>query len=42
LLALALFVGVVLLFGLWARRYLVSRYRLQLDLTASRRASGFR
>jgi len=42
LLALALFVGVVLLFGMWARRYLVSRYRLQLDPAASRSASGFR
>ena len=42
LLALALFVGVVLLFGMWARRYLVSRYRLQLDPAVSRSASGFR
>ncbi len=42
LLALALFVGVVLLFGMWARRYLVSRYRLQLEPAASRNASGFR
>ena len=40
LLALALFVGVVLLFGMWARRYLVSRYRLQLDPAASRNTSG--
>ena len=40
LLALALFVGVVLLFGMWARRYLVSRYRLQLDTAASRNTSG--
>ena len=32
LLGLALFVGAVLLFGLWARRYLVSRYRLQLGM----------
>jgi hypothetical protein len=40
LLALALFVGVVLLFGMWARRYLVSRYRLQLGPTASRSSSG--
>lgn len=36
LLALALFVGAVLLFGLWARRYLVSRYRLQLETAAPR------
>jgi hypothetical protein len=42
LLAVALFVGVVLLFGMWARRYLVSRYRLQLDPAVSRSASGFR
>ena len=40
LLALALFVGVVLLLGMWARRYLVRRYRLQLDPAASRGASG--
>ena len=40
LLALALFVGVVLLLGMWARRYLVSRYRLQLDPAAPRNASG--
>ena len=40
LLALALFVGVVLLLGVWARRYLVTRYRLQLDPGASRSASG--
>jgi hypothetical protein len=39
LLALALFVGVVLLLGMWARRRLVSRYRLQLDPAASRTAS---
>ena len=32
LLELALFVGAVLLFGMWARRYLVSRYRLHLDI----------
>jgi hypothetical protein len=42
LLALALFVGMVLLFGMWARRYLVSRYRLQLEPAAARNASGFR
>lgn len=36
LLALALFVAVVLTFGMWARRYLVSRYRLQLSSTTSR------
>jgi hypothetical protein len=36
LLALALFVAGVLTFGMWARRYLVSRYRLQLSSTASR------
>src|SRR5262245_10100496 len=40
LLALALFVGVVLLLGMWARRCLVSRYRLRLDLAASRGTSG--
>jgi hypothetical protein len=40
LLALALFVAVVLTFGIWARRYLVSRYRLQLSSTASRTSSG--
>ncbi len=40
LLALALFVGVVLLLGMWVRRCLVSRYRLQLDPAASRSASG--
>jgi hypothetical protein len=40
LLALALFVGVVLLFGLWARRYLVGRYRLQVEPAASRGSSG--
>lgn len=40
LLALALFVGVVLVLGMWARRYLVSRYRLQLDPGASRSVSG--
>lgn len=36
LLALALFVVAVLLFGLWARRYLVSRYRLHLEMAAPR------
>jgi hypothetical protein len=36
LLALALFVAVVLLFGMWIRRYLVARYRLQLDPAATR------
>jgi hypothetical protein len=41
LLALAVFVGVVLLLGMWVRRYLVSRYRLQLEPAASRSASGF-
>jgi hypothetical protein len=40
LLALTLFVGVVLLLGMWARRCLVSRYRLRLDPAASRSASG--
>jgi len=40
LLALALFVGVVLLLGMWARRYLVRRYRLQVDPASSRGASG--
>ena len=42
LLALALFVGVVLAIGMWIRRYLVKRYRLQLDPAASRSASGLR
>lgn len=41
LLGLALFVGAVLLFGMWARRYLVSRYRLQLGMAAPRSSSGF-
>ncbi|HET9865773.1 MAG TPA: hypothetical protein VFQ06_00670 [Nitrospira sp.] len=40
LLGLALFVGVVLLFGMWARRYLVSRYRLQIGPADSRSSSG--
>jgi hypothetical protein len=40
LLALALFVGVVLVLGMWARRYLVRRYRLQLNSAESRSASG--
>jgi len=40
LLALALFVVAVLLFGMWIRRYLVNRYRLQLEPAASRGASG--
>ena len=40
LLGLALFVGAVLLLGMWSRRYLVSRYRLQLDPAASRKGSG--
>jgi hypothetical protein len=42
LLALALLVGVVLLLGMWARRYLVRRYRLQLDPAESGSASGLR
>jgi hypothetical protein len=37
---LTLFVGVVLLFGMWARRYLVSRYRLQIGPADSRSSSG--
>jgi hypothetical protein len=40
LLALALFVVAVLLFGMFARRYLVNRYRLQLDPAGSQGASG--
>ena len=40
LLGLALFVGAVLLFGMWTRRYLVSRYRLQLGMAAPRNSSG--
>ncbi len=39
LFGLALFVGAVLLFGLLARRYLVSRYRLQLGLAGPRSSS---
>lgn len=40
LLGLALYVGAVLLFGMWARRYLVSRYRLQLNLAEPRGSIG--
>jgi hypothetical protein len=40
LVGLGLFVGAVLLFGWWFRRYLVGRYRLQLELTAARSSSG--
>ena len=40
LLALALFAAAVLLLGMWVRRYLVSRYRLQLDPAASQSTSG--
>ncbi|HEU5201664.1 MAG TPA: hypothetical protein VFT92_02630, partial [Nitrospira sp.] len=40
LVGLALFVGAVLLIGMWARRYLVSRYRLQLGMAGSRSSSG--
>ena len=40
LLALALFVVAVLLVGMWIRRYLVSRYRLQLEPPVPRSASG--
>ncbi len=40
LLGLALFVGTVLLFGMWARRYLVNRYRIQLGMAAPRGSSG--
>jgi hypothetical protein len=36
LLGLALFVVAVLLFGVWVRRVLVSRYRLQLDMATPR------
>jgi len=36
LLGLVLFVGAVLLSGMWARRYLVARYRLHLSAVASR------
>lgn len=36
LLGLVLFVGAVLLSGMWARRYLVTRYRLHLSAAASR------
>lgn len=36
LLGVAVFVGAVLVFGLWARGYLVTRYRLQLDLAGPR------
>ncbi len=40
LLGLALYVGAVLLFGMWARRYLVSRYRLQLNLAEPQGSIG--
>ncbi|HET9845915.1 MAG TPA: hypothetical protein VFQ02_09190 [Nitrospira sp.] len=40
LLGLALFVVAVLLFGMWARRFLVSRYRLQIGPADSRGSSG--
>lgn len=40
LLGLALFVVAVLLFGMWIRRYLVNRYRLQLEPAAPGSASG--
>ena len=40
LFGLAFFVGAVLLFGMWARRYLVARYRLQLDLAEPRGSMG--
>jgi hypothetical protein len=40
LLGLALFVGAVLLLGMWARRYLVSRYRVQLGMAGPRSSSG--
>ena len=40
LLGLALFAGAVLFFGWWARRYPLSRYRLQLGVTP-RSSSGF-
>lgn len=36
LLGLALFVAAVLLLGMWARRYLVSRYRVQLGMSEPR------
>ncbi|HEY5626759.1 MAG TPA: hypothetical protein VIR79_02330 [Nitrospira sp.] len=36
LLGLALFVVAVLLFGMWARQMLVSRYRVQLDMATPR------
>ena len=36
LLALAMFVGTVLVLGMWARRILVSRYRMQLDMGTPR------
>lgn len=39
LLGLAMFVGAVLLFGMWTRRYLVSRYRLQLGTAGPRSSS---
>jgi hypothetical protein len=39
LVGLALFVGAVLLIGMWARRYLVSRYRLQLGMAGPRTSS---
>ena len=36
LLGLAMFVGTVLVLGMWARRILVSRYRMQLDMGTPR------
>ena len=42
LLALALWVVAVLVVGMWIRRYLVNRYRLQLEPATPRGASGLR
>ena len=40
LLGFAVFVGAVLLFGMWARRVLVTRYRHQLDLAEPQGSIG--
>lgn len=40
LLGLALFVVAVLVSGMWARRYLVARYRLQLEMVEARSPLG--
>lgn len=39
LLGMAMFVGAVLLFGWWARRYLVARYNMHLDMADASKAN---